>query len=98
MISAEDAMNRALKAIELVAATFGEDEDQIFAEIKDAIRAEFAADDDWKVVEIKPDLYAIQSTKTGEFYRAKTRGDGRRLVTFRFADRAQLVANMRNMK
>jgi hypothetical protein len=70
----------------------------ILAIAAEAIRAEFAADDEWEVVEIKTGVFAIRSNKTGEFYTAATRGNGRRLVTFRFIERAKIIACLRNAR
>jgi hypothetical protein len=121
MISAEDAMNRALAAIARSVVTpeyhkaaasvnvgcvsmspahrrkrITEFRNAILSIAAEAIRAEFAAGNHWQVVEIEPEKFAIQHATTGEFYKAKTRGNGRRLVTFRFIERAKLVAHIRN--
>jgi hypothetical protein len=87
----DDASDGTVGQVKTLCAT-------ILAIAANAIRAEFAAGNHWQVVEIEPEKFAIQHATTGEFYKAKTRGNGRRLVTFRFIERAKIAAHIRNAR
>lgn len=98
MIKHDEVIERALKAIELVAATFSEDEDVIFAAVAEAIRLEFTICRDWRAEEHRAGCWSLRNERTGERYRVRARGlKANRLVTFKVKAQAERAAYRRNL-